>query len=133
MNKEIIAQEVQYRTSRSSGSGGQHVNKVETKVELVFNINTSKGISEEEKQTLNANLAQRINQDGVLRIIAQDTRSQLKNKEVVWRKFVKLLDHALTPKKVRKLKPVLADRNKRLTAKRLNSEKKAWRSKIDDF
>lgn len=131
MNIDIISNEVDYKTSRSSGSGGQHVNKVETKVELLFQVMQSKGLSEEEKTLLKQNLSTRINQEGFLQLTSQASRSQLKNKEVVWRKFVKLLEQSLTPKKARKLKPIVADHNKRLMAKRLNAEKKAWRSKID--
>ncbi|MEM9887434.1 MAG: peptide chain release factor-like protein, partial [Bacteroidota bacterium] len=73
-----LTSEISFRTARSSGSGGQHVNKVETKVELLFDIATSDALSEKEKYWLHKNLTQRINKEGILKISVQEKRSQLK-------------------------------------------------------
>lgn len=118
--------------SRSSGPGGQHVNKVSTKVELRFHIMNSGILSEEEKIILLEKLANRITNEGELVIVSQSERSQLKNKEAVIEKFYRLLKKALTPRKKRKVtRPPAESIEKRLEEKRIRGEKKEQRKKVD--
>ena len=98
-----------FQASRSSGPGGQNVNKVSSKVELRFNITVSAFLSEDEKVILCSKLVNKINKMGELVLIAQTDRSQLKNKEKVIEKFYLLLEKALTPQKKRfRTKPTRA-------------------------
>src|ERR1051326_4410505 len=83
--------EIYYRASRSSGSGGQNVNKVSTKVELNFDVANSKILTEEQKQIILLKLSRHINQQGILRVTAETSRSQLENKKIALQKFKKLL------------------------------------------
>ncbi|OYT16487.1 MAG: aminoacyl-tRNA hydrolase [Bacteroidetes bacterium 4572_77] len=123
--------ELNFSYSRSGGPGGQHVNKVNTKVELRFNIATSTLLSIIQKEILLEKLEKEIVQNGDIIIIAQETRSQLKNKKKAVEKFYKLLNLALKPKKKRKATKVsVASKEKRLKEKKIISEKKANR-KID--
>ena len=122
---EINPADITWETYRSGGAGGQNVNKVNTKIELRFNIPASILLSEEEKILLMEKLKNRINSLGELIIVSQDDRSQLKNKENAISKFYQLLQHALTPQKMRKpSKPSMASRHRRLENKRRLSEKK---------
>ncbi len=89
MNKEIILKELQFKAVRSSGAGGQHVNKVSSKVELYFNIVTTLSFSDLEKQLLLKNLSTRITQQGVLKISSSESRSQHTNKEKVIKLIIK--------------------------------------------
>ena len=120
--------ELQFAFSRSSGPGGQHVNKVNTKVELRFNINQSKLLDVLQKEILWKKLKNILTQDGDLLVISQKTRSQLKNKEIAIEKFYKLLNDALKPIKKRKpTKPSRSAKEKRLKDKKALSEKKSRR------
>ncbi len=120
--------ELQFAFSRSSGPGGQHVNKVNTKVELRFNINQSKLLDFLQKEILWKKLKNTLTQDGDLLVISQKTRSQLKNKEIAIEKFYKLLNDALKPIKKRKpTKPSKSAKEKRLKDKKALSEKKSRR------
>ena len=120
--------ELNFSFSRSGGPGGQHVNKVNTKVELRFSIANSKILLEEEKIVLLAKLFKQISQDGELIIIAQETRSQLKNKSKAIEKFYEIINKALKPKKKRKPTTVSkAAKERRLKGKRELSEKKERR------
>jgi ribosome-associated protein len=120
--------EFDYGASRSGGPGGQNVNKVNTKVELRFNISTTLLFNDEEKELLLRKLKNKINRDGELILVAQSGRSQLLNKEAVIEKFYDLVSKALTiPVKRRSTKPTAASRRKRLEEKRNQADKKKFR------
>jgi ribosome-associated protein len=116
--------------SRSSGPGGQHVNRTNSKVELRFNVRASAILNDEEKQIIFINLNSRINQNGDIQIVSQQYRSQFKNKEKCIAKFYILINKALkVPKKRIKTKPTLSSKIKRLDNKKKHSELKASRKK----
>ncbi len=117
--------ELKFRTSRSSGPGGQSVNKVNTRVELMFDVWDSSVLSSDQKETISNKLNNRINVDGVLLLSSDETRSQLKNKELVVSRFIQLLNEAVTPVKKRKAtKRSRASVEKRLRNKKYQSDKK---------
>ncbi len=124
--------EFKFRASRSGGKGGQHVNKVSTKVELVFNIPKSKILDVDEKVLLKERWAHKLSSKGDLRIVTQLFRSQLKNKEISKERFYKMLEKALKKPKYRMpTAPGKAAIEKRFQSKRVISEKKQGRKKID--
>jgi ribosome-associated protein len=128
LNYQDLHKEVSYRTSRSGGAGGQHVNKVSTKVALLFIVNNSQVLTERRKAIILEKLANRINTEGVLTLKCDETRSQSANKEIVFDRFVNLIKTALTPvKKRRPTKPSRSSVRKRLTLKKKHSEKKSNR------
>ena len=120
--------ELKFRTSRSSGPGGQSVNKVSTKVELLFDVWNSNVLSIEQKEIVLKKLKNRINSEGTLQLSSEETRSQLKNKKLVIERFFQLLEEALKPIKKRKpIKPSKASKEKRLKSKKIKSDKKDLR------
>jgi ribosome-associated protein len=126
----VVLAELTYRTSRSSGAGGQHVNKTETKVEVLFDVNGSSGLNDEEKSLVYQKLGARINDAGILAITSQKERSQLANKEIVVDKLRSLLERALVPTVKRvKTRPTRQSVEDRLQEKKIQSEKKALRQK----
>jgi ribosome-associated protein len=129
MLSPLIISELQFKTSRSGGAGGQNVNKVETKVQLLFEVQKSQVLTDEQKLQLQEKLANRISKDGILSMSSDATRSQLANKEKVVARFMDLIQHALQPENVRK-KTKIPDSVKleRLLKKKQNSEKKASRN-----
>ena len=128
MNERDFTDELHFSASRSSGPGGQNVNKVSSKVELRFHVASSALLSATEKEMIAEKLATRINAAGELLLVSQSERSQVKNKERVIEKFYTLITRALTPRKKRKAtKPSQASREDRLETKRRQAEKKGRR------
>ncbi len=131
MDQRDFIAELHFSASRSSGPGGQHVNKVSTKMELRFHVASSALLTDAEKELIAEKLAARINAAGELVLVSQSERSQLQNKEKVTEKFYLLVTRALTPRKKRKpTKPSKASKEERLEAKRQQSEKKVRRKQI---
>jgi len=129
----ILDKEFIFSYSRSSGPGGQHVNKVNTKVELRFHIDKSMILTDKQKNTLKEKLKSYLNQEDELIIVAQATRSQLKNKQEAIDKFYQLIHKALKPQKKRIPTSITKTAiEKRLKEKKELSEKKN-RRRLDDL
>jgi ribosome-associated protein len=127
-----LSGELIYSSSRSSGPGGQNVNKVNTRIELRFNLTGSPLLNDEEKAKIQSVLGNKINKEGFLILVSQSERSQLANKKKVTERFYQLLQKALMPVKKRKpTRPTLASKERRIESKKLLSRKKASR-KIDE-
>lgn len=125
---ESLSKEVSYSASRSGGPGGQHVNKVSTRIELRFMIGQSLVLTDEQKEIIRKKLIRRINFADELLVVSQNSRSQSANKEDAFQKFIVLLQKALTPPKPRiKTKPSASSKEKRLQDKKMISEKKGSR------
>jgi ribosome-associated protein len=128
-NIEDITSELEFSTSRSSGPGGQNVNKVNSKVTLKWDVVHS-AIEENQRELIQKKLHTRLTKEGVLLLSAQDKRSMIQNKEAVLQKLEQLLSKAFTPKKVRRpTKPGKAAKQVRLKEKKFHAEKKKWRQK----
>ena len=102
MDLEKIISELSFKAVRSSGAGGQNVNKVSSKVVLSFDLNTSQVLSEEQKLLLQTNLASRLTSENILILNCDEDRSQLKNKEIVVKRFLEIIKKGLFVPKVRK-------------------------------
>lgn len=128
--KENLIKEVTFKTSRSGGSGGQNVNKVATKVELIFNIANSTLFTDTEKLLLTQKLAGKLDLEGNLHVVSQEDRSQLANKENTIEKTIVILQKALhVPKKRKPTKVPKSVVEKRLVSKSVISAKKENRKK----
>jgi len=128
MNQEVLLSELQFKAVRSSGAGGQNVNKVASKVELTFSLDDSLGLSDEEKYLLKQTIASRLTKDNFLLLQCDESRSQHKNKTLVIERFFKVIEEGLVVQKKRKPTKVPKQvKIKRLKTKRIASEKKANR------
>jgi len=126
----IPLSELSFRFSRSSGPGGQHVNKSETRVELLFDVANSPSLTDAQRERVMRRLSSRIDGAGVLHVTSQATRSQKQNRDLAIERFTRLMQKALEPpKKRRRTRPTRAAKERRLRAKKRRSEiKKARRT-----
>ncbi len=130
MNTSIVINELKFKAIRSSGSGGQHVNKVSSKIELALDIMTSAGFTDDEKLRLSQKLSSRLTKSGVLILQCDDSRSQHRNKELIIKRLLDILKANLhVPKKRKQTKPSKGAIKKRLDNKQKHSQKKANRKK----
>ncbi len=126
--------ELWYTTSRSGGPGGQHVNKVSSRVTLWFDVANSPSLSDTQKRLISSRLATRINRDGVLRVVSQQHRSQTANRDAAVERFVSLLQEALTQAPHRhKTRVPAAVKRRRLDDKKQRSQTKQQRSQPSDW
>lgn len=128
MQTEKLIKEFNFKAVRSSGPGGQHVNKTATKIELSFNIITSKGLTNSEKEILKQKLGSRISNDGNITLQCSSTRSQYRNKAIAIERILELLKlNVKAAKPRRKTKPSKGAIERRLKAKRTQALKKSNR------
>lgn len=128
MNTEILISELTFKAIRSSGPGGQHVNKTASKVEVYFNLEDSRALSNSEKERLRLKLSSKISSEGVLILQSGETRSQHRNKTIVIERLVQLLQqHLKVAKPRKKTKPSKGAIERRLKSKKENALKKANR------
>jgi len=127
----IPASELQFQFSRSGGPGGQNVNKVSSRVVVLFDVRNSPSLTEGRKEKITAVLKSRIGTDGILRLTAQESRSQWRNRERVVQTFMALVEKALRPEKKRiRTKVSAAVREKRLETKKRRAGKKERRKRV---
>ncbi len=130
MNQQKLLEELQFITSRSSGPGGQHANKTESRVTVIFNLMASQAVTHAEKELLLTKLSSQLNQNGELQLSCEESRSQHKNKEIVTQRLLELLTkNLIVPKKRMKSKPSKIARLKRLEKKKRQAQKKIDRKK----
>ena len=128
MNTDVVLTELKFKAVRSSGPGGQHVNKTASKVEVSFNVKTSLAFSENERERLFKKLKTKISSEGILQLSCGETRSQHRNKTIVIDRMIELLKHSLLkPKPRKKSKPSRSSIEKRLKFKRNLALKKTNR------
>ena len=117
--------ELDIRVSRSSGAGGQHVNKTSSRVEIFWNVRTSKAVSEEQRVLLLSRLQSKLTTDGSVRIVASDMRSQSRNRDIAEERLAEVVRRALVVRRKRKpTKPTRAAKEARLESKKRHSRKK---------
>ncbi len=125
--------ELQFRASRSGGPGGQHVNTSSTRVELLWDIVHSTAIDDETRDRLTRKLAKRLDAEGMVRVVASESRSQLQNRALAEERLVELIREALVvPKTRKKTRPSRAARERRLEEKKHRSERKQRRRRDFD-
>lgn len=130
MHPSEIIKELKFKAIRSSGAGGQHVNKTSSKIELTFDLENSLTLSNREKETLKEKLASKLTKEHQLIIFCEETRSQHKNKELAIKRFLRLLKKSLIkPKKRKPTKPSRSSIIKNVEKNKRNSLKKALRKK----
>lgn len=128
----IAEGDVVFKFSRSSGPGGQNVNKVNTRVTLLFDLANCEGLSEEQKRRVGRRLSGRVTKDGILRVVSQRHRTQKANREAALERLVELVRGVLERKRVRKQTSVSrAEREKRLVEKKRRGELKRQRKRVD--
>ncbi len=128
MDFERLIKELKFKAIRSSGAGGQHVNKVSSKVVLLFDLNKSSVFTPEEKELLSKNL--KLSQENLFTLSCSESRSQHKNKQLVIERFLKIIADSLrVPKKRKRTKPSKSSNVKRLGKKKKQALKKAYRKK----
>jgi ribosome-associated protein len=133
LTADSLRPELEFSTSRSSGPGGQNVNKVETRVTLRFDVTKSNLLSADEKALLLQKWSHRLTRDGILILTAQNSRSQSTNRDTVIQKLSDLLAMARrTPKARKATKASSSSRRKRVASKKVHGLKKKWRQKPDD-
>jgi len=126
--EKCLLGEVMYRTSRSSGPGGQHVNKTESRVELIWDPGHSKCLTEAQKIKIQKGLASRITDQGLLLLASERYRSQFRNREEVAKRFLYLVRSALVEKRMRvRTRPTGASKEKRIRSKKIRGEIKRLR------
>ncbi len=129
----IPPDELRFRTARSGGPGGQHVNKTSTKVEVLWNVARSTCLTDAERERLLAKLSTRIDARGVLRVTSTDSRSQLQNRETAIERINETVRTALrVPKPRKKTRPPKRAVEARLAEKKKKAEKKEGRQRVDD-
>ena len=130
-NVSIPMSELRFRFARSSGPGGQHVNRSATQVELLFDVANSPSLNETQRQRVLRKLKSRIDKEGILHLVSQESRSQLRNREEVVKRFQELMREALrTPKRRLPTRPTPASQERRLREKRRRSEIKRSRRPV---
>ncbi len=130
MNTENLIKELSFKAIRSSGPGGQHANKVSSKIELTFDLDNSTELNDEQKTLLLKNLENRLTKENILILFCDQTRSQHKNKEIVIDRFLDIINNGLKKPKVRKATKISKSAiRKRLEKKKQLAFKKALRQK----
>ena len=130
MNTELMIKELKFKAVRSGGAGGQHVNKVSSKIELTFDLENSESFTEEEKALLIQKLKSKLTKDNVLLLQCDESRSQHKNKEIAIDRFLNIISGGLKVQKPRKAtKPSKSSIVKRLEKKKKQAFKKVLRNK----
>lgn len=130
MYKANLIKELNFKAIRSSGAGGQHVNKVSSKIELTFDVINSQHLSLNQKDRIQEKLGNKINKENILTIFCDESRSQHRNKEIAIKRFVKLISEALKQQKIRKAtKPSKSSILRKAENKKKVSQKKKLRKK----
>ena len=130
MDNSILIKELSFKTARSSGAGGQHVNKVSSKVILSFDLENSEGLNMREKKLLKKAMSSRLTKEGVLNLSCEESKSQHQNKDLVIKRFLSILKKGvIVPKRRIATKPTKASKRKNLDEKKRRGQTKALRNK----
>jgi ribosome-associated protein len=130
LNTIEIIKELHFKATRSSGAGGQHVNKTSSKIELTFDLENSLSLSENEKELLKAKLSSKLTKENILILFCEETRSQHRNKDIAIKRFLRLLKtNLIRPKRRRITRPSIGAMTRRVETKKRTAFKKALRKK----